>query len=93
MNTASSKSLDAGAWRKLYTEVLFEVDKTKLPERIAQAQTVLALRSRELFYRAENSTEERQALDHAVWALHALLNASQANYCVPLVARTYLNRH
>jgi hypothetical protein len=73
MNTGSSKSLDNGAWRKLYTAVLFEVDKTKLPERIAQAEKALALRARELFYAAGESTaEEEQALDDAVYALHAL---------------------
>ena len=67
MNTGSSKSLDSGAWRKLYTAVLFEVDKTKLPKRIAQAEKALALRARELFYAAGDSTaEEEQAPVEAI---------------------------
>jgi hypothetical protein len=43
MNTGSSKSLDSRAWRELYKAALFEVDKTKLPGRIEQAETALAL--------------------------------------------------
>ena len=85
MNTGSCKSLDSGAWRKLYMAALFEVDKTKLPERIAQAEKALALRARELFYAAGDSTEEGPALDDAVYALHALRNTSQTNQCMPPV--------
>jgi hypothetical protein len=85
MNTGSSKSLDRRAWRKLYAAVLFEVDKTKLPERIAQAEKALALRARELFYAAGDSTaEEEQALDDAVYALH-LRNTSHTNHRMPPV--------
>ena len=79
MNTGSSNSLDRGEWRKLYTAALFEVDKTKLQERITQAEKALALRARALFYAAGDSTEEGQALDDAVYALHALRNTSQIN--------------
>jgi hypothetical protein len=83
MNTGSSKSLDIRAWRKLYKAALFEVDKTKLPERIAQAERALALRARELFYAAGDSIEEGQALDDAVYALHALRNTPQTNHELP----------
>ena len=58
MNTGSSKSLDRSAWRDLYKAALFEVDKTKLPERIAQAEKALVLRARELFHRAGDNIEE-----------------------------------
>jgi hypothetical protein len=74
MNTGSSKSLESGAWRDLYKAALFEVDKARLPERIARAEKAFALRARELFYAAEHSTDEGQALDDAVHALHALRN-------------------
>jgi hypothetical protein len=80
MNTGSFKSLGSGAWRKLYTAVLFEVDKTKLPERIAQAEEALALRARELFHVAGDNIEEGEALDDAMYALHALRNTSQINH-------------
>jgi hypothetical protein len=39
MNTGS-RSLDSSTWRESYEATLFEVDKTKLPERIAQAEKV-----------------------------------------------------
>jgi hypothetical protein len=83
MNTGSSKSLDSGAWRKLYTAALFEVDKTKLPERIAQAEKAFALRARELFHIAGDNIEEEQALDDTMYALHALRNTSQTSHCIP----------
>jgi hypothetical protein len=54
--------------------VLFEIDRTKLPERIAQAEKALALRARELFYAAGDNFEEGQALDDGVHASHALRN-------------------
>jgi hypothetical protein len=83
MNTGSSKSLDSGAWRKLYTAALFEVDKTKLPERIAQAEKAFALRARELFHIAGDNIEEEQALYDTMYALHALRNTSQTSHCIP----------
>jgi hypothetical protein len=79
MNTGSSKSLDRRAWRELYKAALFEADKTKLPERIAQAEKALGLKAQELFYVAGDSIEERTALDDAVYVLHALRNTSQTN--------------
>ena len=83
MNTGSSKSLDCRAWRELYKVALFEVDKSKLPERVAQAQKALALRARELFHIAGDNIEEEQALDDAMYALHALRNISQTNRGMP----------
>jgi molybdenum cofactor biosynthesis enzyme len=86
MNTGSSKSLDSRTWRELYKAALFEVDKTKLPERIAQAEKAIALKARTLFYVAGDSIEEGQALDDAVYALRALRNTSQTNFnCMPPV--------
>jgi hypothetical protein len=85
MNTGSSKSRDRRAWRELYKAALFEADKTKLPERIAQAEKALALKARELFYVAGDSIEEGTALDDAVYALRALRTTSQTNLCMPPV--------
>ena len=83
MNTGSPISLNSRAWRDMYKTVLFEVDKTKLPERIAQAEKALVLRARELFHKAGDSIEEEQALDDTMYALHALRNTSQTSHCIP----------
>jgi chaperonin GroEL len=85
MNTGSSESLNSRTWRELYKAVLFEVDKTKLPERIAQAEKAMALKARELFYVAGDSIEEGQSLDDAVYALRTLRNTSQTNHSMPPV--------
>ena len=79
MNTVSSESLDSGAWRRLYRAALFEIDETKLPDRIAQAERALAMRARDLFHMAGDNIEEGQALDDAMYALHALGNRPQTN--------------
>ena len=72
MNTISSKSLDSAAWRDLYKAALFEVDKTRLPDRIAQAEEALVVRARELFHMAGDNIEEEQALDDTMYALRML---------------------
>ncbi|GAC1437999.1 MAG: hypothetical protein NVS9B5_37820 [Terriglobales bacterium] len=71
-----SKPLDNRDWRLLYRAALAEIDKTKLPERIAEAEKAIVLRARELFHgRSEKSGdngEETGALDQVMYALHAL---------------------
>ena len=83
MNTGSPKSLDSRAWRDLYKAALFEVDKTRLPERIARAEEALVVRSRELFHIAGDNLEEEQALDDTMYALRALQNTSQTDHRIP----------
>jgi hypothetical protein len=83
MNTGSSTSLNSRAWKDLYKAALFEPDKTRLPDRIAQAEEALALRARELFHIAGDNIEEGEALDDAMYALHALQNTWQMNQRMP----------
>ena len=83
VNTSSSKSLDSGAWRDLYKAALFEVDKTRLPDRITRAEEALVVRARELFHMAGDNIEEEQALDDTMYALHALRNTSQTSHRIP----------
>ena len=80
MNTGSSKSLDSRAWRDLYKAALFEVDTTRIPDRIAQAEEALVARARELFHIAGDNIDEEQALDDTMYALHALRNTSQTSH-------------
>ena len=67
----------------LYKAALFEVDKTRLPDRIAQAEEALVVRARELFQMAGDNIEEQHALDDTMYALHALQNTSQTSHCIP----------
>jgi hypothetical protein len=83
MNTGSSISLNSRAWKDLYKAALFEVDKTRLSDRIVQAEEALVARARELFYAAGDNIEEEQALDDTMYALHALRNTSQTSHCIP----------
>lgn len=92
MNTGSSKSLDSRTWRELYKAALSEVNKTKLPERIAEAEEAIALKARALFYVAGDSIEEWQALDNAMYALRALRNTSQTNHWYAARGRGRLRR-
>jgi hypothetical protein len=72
MNTGVCKGLDAQSWKDLYHAVMCESDVNKLPERIAEAETALAMRARELFYTSGDRFEEEESLDDALCILHAL---------------------
>jgi hypothetical protein len=72
MSTGSFKSPDTRYWRQLYRAALSEIDKSKLPERIAEAERAVVLRARELFQAAGDNGEETEALDDVMYALHAL---------------------
>ena len=72
MSTGISESPDSRYWRQLYKAALFEIDKIKLPERIAEAERAVVLRARELFHAAGDNGEETAALDDVIYALHAL---------------------
>jgi hypothetical protein len=61
-------------WRELYTAALFETEKDRIPSRIADAERAIVARARELFATGNDTIEEDQALDDALYALHALQN-------------------
>jgi hypothetical protein len=58
----------------LYKAALSEVDQSKLPDRIVQAEEALVLRARVLSHMSGASIEEKAALDDAMYGLHALRN-------------------
>ena len=72
MSTGISKSSDSRYWRQLYRAALSEIDKSKLSDRIAEAERAVVLRARELFQAGGDSGEEAEALDDVMYALHAL---------------------
>ena len=78
MSTGIPRSPDSRYWRQLYRAALSEIDKSKLPERIAEAEKAVVLRARELFQAAGDNGEETEALDHALYALHALRSNYQS---------------
>jgi hypothetical protein len=71
MNLATSQS-NSEIWRELYVAALFETDREKMPSRIADAEQAIVARARELFSAGNDTIEEDQALDDALYALRAL---------------------
>jgi precorrin-2 methylase len=65
------------SWRDLYTAALFETDRERIPERIADAEHAIVARARELFSAGNDTIEEDQALDDALYALRALQSCLQ----------------
>lgn len=51
---------------------LFEADEERTVQRIAEAKNALAVRAHELFQTAEDHLQERNDIDEAFQALHAL---------------------
>jgi hypothetical protein len=72
--STSPAALGSPEWKDLYRAALFEVDRTKLPQRIAEARNAVVLRARELFNCSGSNFEEEQELDDALYALEALCN-------------------
>ena len=66
-----------GHWRELYTAALFETDRSQIPARIADAEQAIVARARELFSAGNDTIEEDQALDDALYALRALQSCLQ----------------
>lgn len=72
MNTGICKGLDARSWKDLYQAAMCESDLNKLPERIADAETALVMRTRELTHTSGDNFEEKDSLDDALCILHSL---------------------
>ena len=68
--TSSPKQLTSD-WKNLFIAALFEPDKTRLAQRIAEAQAAIAARRQELLA-AANDAEEKRVLDNAAFSLLAL---------------------
>jgi hypothetical protein len=72
MSTGICKSPDSRYWRALYNAAISEIGNSKLPQRIAEAEKAVVLRARALFQAADDNGEEKEALEDAMYALHAL---------------------
>jgi hypothetical protein len=65
-------SSTAKAWRDLYVTALLEGNEEKIPLLIATAERAIVDRARELFDAAGDNIQEEEAMDDALYALHAL---------------------
>ena len=77
MTTGTSGPPYKRVWAQLYKAAILELelDASKVSDRIAEAETALVTRARELFHAAGDNIEEKQAVDDAMYALHALRSA------------------
>ncbi len=64
------------AWHVLYQSALFETDRQKVPQRIAEAEKAILDRIKELFTVTADHIEEDVVLDDALYALRALRNCT-----------------
>ena len=57
-------------WKSLYAAVILETIRGVLSQRVSEAEAAVIARRREIFY-ADGTPEEKEALDDALYALHA----------------------
>lgn len=73
----SNVSPNAPGWHSLYQDALFERDKQKMPQKIANAEKAILNRMKELFNATGDHIEEDLILDDALYALRALRTCVQ----------------
>lgn len=76
MTPAYPPCLKRSDWRTLYRAAILETNKNVLPKRVSEAEEAVRARGREIFY-ADSSLEEKEALEDALYALHAFRTAWQ----------------
>ncbi len=69
---AATQPSQISSWRDLYLTALLEGDRARVPALIAEAERAIVDRARELFNASGDNAEEGEALDDALYALHAL---------------------
>jgi len=63
-------------WKALYRAAIYETDSRIGSQKVAEAESALLTRERELFY-DDGTLEEKEALEDALYALRALKSAWQ----------------
>jgi hypothetical protein len=76
MTTAFPPCLQRIDWRPLYRAAILETNNRVLPQRVSEAEAAVIARRREIFY-SDGSPEEKEALEDALYALHAFTTAWQ----------------
>lgn len=75
----SAPPSQARIWKDLYVAALLEGDRERAPNLIAEAERAIAERTRELFRASGDHIEEEEAMDDALYALHALKSCLTAH--------------
>jgi hypothetical protein len=75
MTTAVPPRLNRN-WKILYKAAILETNKGVLPQRVLEAEEAVRARGREIFY-GYGTSEEKEALDDALYALRAYRTAWQ----------------
>lgn len=63
-------------WKPLYRAAILETNKRVLPQRVSEAEEAVITRRREISY-GNGTQEEKEALEDALYALHAFTTAWQ----------------
>jgi hypothetical protein len=77
MATVAVQPSQSTDWKNLYVAALLEGDVDRIPSLIAEAERAIISRARELFSAAGDHIQEEEALDDALYALHALKSCIQ----------------
>jgi len=72
MPAVANQSPDGKSWKDLYVAALLEGDEGRIQPLIAKAERAIVERARELFNAGGDGTREGEALNDALYALHAL---------------------
>lgn len=74
MTTAFLPRPTHAEWKALYRAAILETNKTAIPEKLSEAEAAALARGRELFY-GGGTSEEKEALEDALYALRAFKNS------------------
>jgi hypothetical protein len=72
MSTIGVNPSHAKDWKDLYVAALLEGNVDRIPSMISEAEHAIVDRARELFKASGDHIQEEEALDDALYALHAL---------------------
>jgi hypothetical protein len=72
MSITAPQASSAKNWRDLYVAALLEGNEHRIPRLIADAEQAIVERARELFGTSGDNIQEEEAMDDALYALHAL---------------------
>jgi hypothetical protein len=77
MATVAVQPSQSTEWKNLYVAALLEGNVDRIPALIAEAERAIINRARELFGADGDHIQEEEALDDALYALHALKSCIQ----------------